>query len=242
MNWLKKFFLIFILVVVLILLSWNLQLWQQPILGSLLLAVYLLVLAYLWQGILIARYYLFDSCLLAWGLGLVLSLLLISFFLGLIIIFYTVTTFIIWLVLVIVSIISLFFYYQSQSKSQPALILPLTESGLTLGHWRWLLLVGFSLVWLMGWWWLIISPSQAVLVSPWQALSVKFGLIFFVLMVLLQLLIFSKIKINLAIILIIAGSVLVHSYVAFSHILPAGGDVWRHLKYRKYHHPGHKPR
>src|SRR3990167_5555500 len=94
---------------------------------------------------------------------------------------------------------------------------------------RWILAVLYGVLWLAGFWLLVGSRSDAALFSPWQAIHPYFLPIFFALIVLLGIMLFSRFRTSTLLFFIVAQSLLLHFYLPFSHELPWGGDVWRHI-------------
>ncbi len=71
------------------------------------------------------------------------------------------------------------------------------------------------------------AGSIQVLWSPWQVISPFYLPFFFILVFLLGILIFSRSRIKIVLFFLVLLSILCHSYLALSHQMPWGGDVWR---------------
>lgn len=76
---------------------------------------------------------------------------------------------------------------------------------------------------------LLQNKSVDALTSPWQAIHPYVLPLFFCLSLTLGVIIFSKEKVKTILFLLVAYSFLIHSYLPLSHVLPWGGDVWRHI-------------
>ncbi|MBI4992658.1 MAG: hypothetical protein HZC26_00775 [Candidatus Magasanikbacteria bacterium] len=91
----------------------------------------------------------------------------------------------------------------------------------------------YLLVWALGFYLLASQTSGAVLFSPWQNISKYYLPIFFILTLLSGVFLFAKFKTKTILFILVLQSVLLSSYLPFSHQLPWGGDVWRHLAVEK---------
>ncbi|MCX6784478.1 MAG: hypothetical protein NTV81_00890 [Candidatus Komeilibacteria bacterium] len=230
MSWLKNIFWLISTAIVLTLLSWNMQLWHFSVLGWMLLFGYGLILSYLWQRVIRASCHFDHWPILAWLLGAILSLLLVTSLMAVVIVWYTTSPTLTWWCLLVAAIISLIFYYRVVRRNwQPIFSLVEPELELRLGWWQWLALGVYIIGWLSGWFFLSQSITDRSLLSPWQALSGGYIIVFFFTTVALLILLFSKLKTRWLLVLIFAYSLLTHGYLVHTSELPYGGDVWRHL-------------
>lgn len=230
----KKIIWLVVNLAILGLLSWNIQVWHNLVVSCLLLGAYLFNLAFLWSRIFQIKFNLESWPIVTWVLGLVVPILLISLAGAIFIAWYVLTPLISWWVLVFIAGLT-WFFYNLIIKNQKQVEFDLEEvtSGLDWGWWRWLIIIGYVLGWVVSWFLLFKSKSEIALLSPWQAINPFFVILFFGLTIILLLLLFSKIKIQWLLVLILAHSLLTHGYLGFSHQLPYGGDVWRHLGVEK---------
>ncbi|OGH66683.1 MAG: hypothetical protein A3B90_02610 [Candidatus Magasanikbacteria bacterium RIFCSPHIGHO2_02_FULL_41_13] len=74
---------------------------------------------------------------------------------------------------------------------------------------------------------LFLCQTDKVLTSPWQTVHPWYLYNFFLLTLLLGILLFSRISFRLKFLLILGYSLLLHLYLPLSHTMPWGGDVWR---------------
>ena len=88
-------------------------------------------------------------------------------------------------------------------------------------------IIAYILLWIIGLVLLCMSQTNTTLFSPWETIHHMFLPVMFLLFVLMGLCLFSKIKTSLVLIIIVAHSFLLHSYLPLTHELPWGGDVWR---------------
>jgi len=73
----------------------------------------------------------------------------------------------------------------------------------------------------------ILTPSGAILQTPWQYLPTFFLVLFFLLTLLLGYILITSQRTTLILFLLVLHSVLLHFSLPLSHQLPWGGDVWR---------------
>src|SRR3989339_216111 len=86
-----------------------------------------------------------------------------------------------------------------------------------------LLLTGYAFYLLLN-----SSTGQSVL-SPWQTIDPQYIFVFFLSVLALGLLIFTKLKTNTIILFLILQTLLFHSYLPLTHKLIYGADGWRHI-------------
>ncbi len=73
------------------------------------------------------------------------------------------------------------------------------------------------------------SQSSEILLSPWQAIPSVISIMFFILLLAFAVMIYYGKNIRLLLIACIVFSFFVHAYMPLSHVMPWGGDVWRHV-------------
>lgn len=190
---------------------------------------FLLCLGYLWQSILSRIFSIQEKGWPLWILGTGAGFLFLSFVLSIAIVWYRLTPIGLAIVYGIVSLISLFLYFFITRKAEVSKSnLPREENGFFF-YKRLIVPVVYSIVWLYGLFLLFQNRSGEILQSPWQAISPRFILVYFVLTILLGVILFSQYKIKTLLLIIIAHTFLLHLYLPLSHQLPWGGDVWRHI-------------
>ena len=141
------------------------------------------------------------------------------------VVYYTLNSTLLVCSFVITDFLTLVFCYKNlENKSYPK-----KENFFQENNYVKILLVVFILLFSLGIFILSQHTSVEVLFSPWQTIPFAYLLIFFVLsLVAVSLLYFLQHKeISLFIFIILAF--FVHAYLPMSHVLPWGGDVWRHM-------------
>ncbi len=86
-----------------------------------------------------------------------------------------------------------------------------------------LLLVGY------GFYLLSASVTGKAILSPWQTINPQYIFIFFLSLLTLGTLIFTKLKTSTIILFLILQTFLLHSYLPLTHKLIYGADGWRHI-------------
>ncbi len=113
------------------------------------------------------------------------------------------------------------------SVSPPVSIRPGSELSVYRVPKIWLLVsivLGLAIVWFM-----VDGRSEASFSTPWQILHSYIPILGFLLFVVLGALVTSKTKISRVLFGIVFASFVLHAYVPLSHVLPWGGDIWRHM-------------
>ena len=90
-------------------------------------------------------------------------------------------------------------------------------------------MVVYLLLWAAGVALLVGSTSDVVLRSPWQAIHHVFPYVFFFASIVFGIILFSRYKVPVILFTLILHTFLLHLFVPLSHVLPWGGDVWRHI-------------
>lgn len=158
-------------------------------------------------------------------LGFFTPVLLIGFLVGIFLALYKINPFVLSLCFFATALLSLEFFFQTKNKnlqdildvrniefglSQPPGVLP----GVYFFFW----IITFAVV---------LQPATQVLNSPWQHIPVGFLILFFLLTCILLYLLRTSKKTGQLLFLLVLHSILLHSYLPFSHVNPWGGDVWR---------------
>lgn len=76
---------------------------------------------------------------------------------------------------------------------------------------------------------LIHSQTGSNILSPWQIIRNNYLLVYFLLTVVLLRILFSELSAKAVLVLVVFHTFLTVSYLAFSHELFWGADIWRHL-------------
>ncbi|HOX60389.1 MAG TPA: hypothetical protein PLV72_00080 [Candidatus Magasanikbacteria bacterium] len=90
-------------------------------------------------------------------------------------------------------------------------------------------LVLFVLLWGVGLYFLTRTVGTDSYQTPWQLISRYYLPIFFGLTLVVGIILVSKFPTSIVIFYLIAQSLLMHWYLPATHVLPWGGDVWRHV-------------
>ena len=231
LNFFKKQINLILLGVVLLLLYFNLISWQQNWLGWILFFSYFYFTASFWQDILRRVFgYKSKTKLLSVFAWFVIFLLL-SFFAGVFLVFYKLTPVMIFSSYLMSALTSFFICKKVGRKKCRILDLDLIHEEKTEQVFKMnIILPGIYLIlWLLAILILWQSSASEVLFLPWQTISRYFLPIFFVLTFISGIFLFAKYKIKLVLLIFILQSILIHTYLPFSHQNPWGGDVWRHM-------------
>lgn len=73
------------------------------------------------------------------------------------------------------------------------------------------------------------SRTSGNVFSPWQIISPQYIYVFFISTCIAGLLIFSSLKTKTVLMYLVVQTLLLHSYLPLSHVLPYGADAWRHI-------------
>ncbi len=230
----KKIIFCAILLLQAALLYFNLLYWQSVWFGWILFFVYFLSFGALWQNIFkkvfgMARRDIITK-LLAW-LALFLLLGLLS---SIFTVWYKITPLTVWFVYAAAGALSaaLFLLIGKSEKivnEDSAGKIKIAALKTIFFKRNIIYIFFFLLLWAAAFYLLYKQSSGAGLDSPWQAIDKYYIIVFFLLTFLLGVIVFSRHKVKLILGLIILHSLLLHFYLPASHILPWGGDVWRHI-------------
>lgn len=232
-NLTKKYFFGCFLLTILILLYFQLTYWQVTFFGWFLLLAYFWLVGGFAQKMFAKVFGVGKRGLEAKVLSGFFVFLLLSFFNSVLFVWYIMTPFSTWLTYVLVAVFVVFirwlidrdksivignFVVDSNKKLKQA-ILPKSS----------ILIFLYGTLWWLIFFILVRGKSSEVLFSPWQSISSTILPLFFCLSFLLGLFVFSKHKVKTILFVLLAHSFLLHLYLPVSHVLPWGGDVWRHV-------------
>jgi len=93
---------------------------------------------------------------------------------------------------------------------------------------KYILLV-FPLLMLVGWYLLLSARTGSYLVTPWQVIPKIYVYVFLLVTFVTVVLIFSKLKVGVILLIIVLHSFLLHAYLPAVYETGFGGDKWRHL-------------
>ncbi len=222
---------IFLLTVVLFLLYFNLVSWQQGWLGWILFIIYLVLVGDWWKQILRKVFGMNGRTWMIRVFAWFTSFLLLGLFSSIFVVFNKLTLGLIWWVYLLVALFALVIFTFLNRRSYKREVEVWTqEVKEKILFKKTILLPGlYIILWLGGFYLLLISKSEAILQSPWQTISEYYLPIFFVLTLLSGILLFMRYKIKLILFIFILQSILLHLYLPLTHVQPWGGDVWRHL-------------
>ena len=210
--------------------------WNDPFVGWILFFAYVALFGSLWRDMLARVFRMKRRRSVTVVFGFFAAFALLGLVGGMFTTLYTLTPLLVWLCYVLAAagtLLVFLFMRRAYKKKVP---------GVALGkRWRklprdWKVFRGYhvlSLVYLLLsislLAFFLLSRSDATLSSPWQALSPAVLPLWFVLTLLLGFLLFSKFKIKTLLVFVLIHSCLTHIYLPISHVLPWGGDVWRHV-------------
>jgi len=222
---------IFLLTVVLFLLYFNLVAWQQAWLGWILFVIYLVLVGDWWREILRRLFGMNGKTWMIRVLAWLTSFLLLGLVSSIFVVFNKLSLGLIWWVYLLVALLTLIIYSFLSRQSYQREVGVWTEQvkEKILFKKSLLLPILYVILWLAGFYLLLISKSNTVLQSPWQTISEYYLPIFFVLTLLSGIFLFARYKIKMILFIFILQSILLHLYLPLSHQQPWGGDVWRHL-------------
>jgi hypothetical protein len=231
MSFLKKQFKNILLVITLVLLYFNFFDWQKGWLGIVLFLSYFYFLSPFWKDILHRLFGHERRTQMLTVFSWFSIFLLLSFFSGIFLVFYKLTSIIIFSAYVLTVITSVIIWLLVGKKRyridnlEPVYDL---KSTVVFKMNFWLLVLYFGL-WLVAFIILYRTIGTEAYYSPWQVISKYYLPIFFGLNLLSGLLLFFKYKTKLILLIFVLQAILLHFYLPLSHTLPWGGDVWRHI-------------
>jgi len=106
---------------------------------------------------------------------------------------------------------------------------PETETSVSLLHRNLIWPFLFFILWVCGGYFLTRSSAMNSAETPWQIINQAYLPIFFVLTFICGIILASKYRSTVILLYLVAQSLLLHWYLPASHVLPWGGDVWRHI-------------
>lgn len=229
----RRIFFYFSLLFQLALLYFSLLHWHNNLLGWFLFIVYLFLTGSWWQiifrNIFGMKRHDWITKLFAWFI----VFLLLSFVSSIWVVWYKITPLITWTVYITVVLLSLFVYFLSQRNKNRYSAKIYIEYGektkFKFFKKNIFYIFAFLILWFVGLLLLTKVQSIEILNSPWQAINQYYLPVFFALSALLGIMVFSRHKVKLILIFIIMHSILLHFYLPASHVMPWGGDVWRHI-------------
>lgn len=235
MNFLYRQVNLMFLIIVLAFLYLQLTVWQNVWFGWVLFWLYLIVVGRFWQTILKKTLSFSKKLLINKILAIWVGWLLLSFICAICVVYYTLSPSIIFGCLVanafLVVILSAF--VNKIRNNSPVVTVEKNEGQIIFPR-RWLIVGLFFVVWAFALSLLIVTlRGETVGFSTWQFISQYFLPLFFCLMIVCGILLFSRFKSQTILICFIFLSVLLHLYLPLSHTNPWGGDVWRHLANEK---------
>lgn len=231
MNFFKKQFKLILLVATLVLFYFNFLQWHYSWLGFVLFGGYFYLAGFYWKDIL-RRLFGYDRRTKMLTVFSWFSIfLLLGFFCGVFLVFYRLTDIMIFLAYVLTVLATIIIWLLVGKKRYKIEELePVFEdkTGLVFKMNFWLPILYFGL-WLVALFILWRTSGTEVYFSPWQVISKYFLPIFFTLTFLSGIFLLAKCKTKLVLFIFVLQAILLHSYLPFSHHLPWGGDVWRHI-------------
>ena len=169
----------------------------------------------------------------SWVLGLLGAVGTVGIWMALPIVFATLTPFVALLMLVCGALLmSVVLVISTRQRHAPHVVergrlFAWPAEDMIASHYLWFILYGG--VWLVGALSLVGGASSAAIETPWQSLPLFYLIAVAVGGVLSVLIMFSNIKTSIILLGITLQSLLMHAYIPASHVLPAGGDIWRHI-------------
>jgi len=207
----------------------NIFRWHLSVVGIVLTLGYLFLLTYLWQRIL-EHVFRFERGFVTVFLACFAALFVVSGIESIVITFYT-TTYLLTFISLTTSLVLSFFlniWVHGQSHGPGIEGKGRKEYLIVFPHMKWISWV-YILLWSVTVWLFFHTYGTLVFFSPWQSLSVFILPLVAVLSILLGILLCSKTVTKHVLLFVLMQSVLLHMYMPLSHMLPWGGDVWRHI-------------
>lgn len=187
--------------------------------------IFLFFTARVWQDYFFEIFQKKFSSHLYFTLGLFTVFSLVGLVSSIFVVYYSLNSSLVIYPFVITALITSVFCYRGfRSKVEIENISFFQESSLAK-----VLLAVFVLLFSFGLFILNENISSIILFSPWQAIPFVYLFIFFILSVVISILLYVLKNNKIALVVLIALSFFVHAYLPMSHVLPWGGDVWRHM-------------
>lgn len=217
------------------LLYFNLSVWRSGLFGWVLFAWYILFVGAWWQKIFRNIFNMKENDSITKAFSFFAVFLLLSFGSSIFVVWDKITPQIIFIVYATVALLSFVLYFFAEKHRN---YLP---EGLNVWRFKqgfskdffiknyFFLIPVYVILWCIGIFLLWQSSNSEVLNSPWQGIDRLYLPIFFLLTTMLFIIVFSRHKVKQVLFCILMHSVLLHLYLPISHVLPWGGDVWRHI-------------
>ncbi|OIO20295.1 MAG: hypothetical protein CO029_00110 [Candidatus Magasanikbacteria bacterium CG_4_9_14_0_2_um_filter_41_10] len=207
----------------------QLFIWQMPLFGMFLSVAVLLYFTYLWRDI-CHHVFRFERGFVSWFLSAFAALFFLTSIESIALALYTTTVMVTFgsFVVAFVSSMLLRFFIERSQYGYTIVGKNVREEWVVFPRLPWLSWIYIG-VWIVTLGLFFKAHGIAVFFSPWQSLSAAILPLIGVLSVLLGILISSKMLTKQVLVFIMMYSFLLHLYMPLSHVLPWGGDVWRHI-------------
>ncbi|MBU0661369.1 hypothetical protein KKG22_04310 [Patescibacteria group bacterium] len=213
----------------------NMYLWHQTVLGVLLLFLFSLWLAWKWQPSIARLLKIKEKTIMTYVIAVTVVIYSYALLSGISVMWHHLTMAHITGILSINAVLPVLFWVIMKKKKtkRDRGVRLLVDKYACSAHAVFgrspLYLIAFIFLWAIGMALLFSSTSDAVLLSPWQTVHHLFSYIFALVTLLVGILLFSRHSTGVLLIVLMLYGVLLHAYVPLSHVLPWGGDVWRHI-------------
>ncbi|PIY92894.1 MAG: hypothetical protein COY70_00920, partial [Candidatus Magasanikbacteria bacterium CG_4_10_14_0_8_um_filter_42_12] len=207
----------------------QLLVWQIPLLGMFLSIALLSYLTYLWRDI-FHHVFRFERGFVSWFLSAFAAVFFLISIESIALTFYTTTLLVTFgsLVVALVSSMVLHFFLERTQYGYTIVDKNVREALVVFPRLTWLSWVYIGL-WVITLGLFFKAEGTGVFFSPWQSLSTGILPLICVLSIILGILIASRTLTKQVLVFIMMFSFLLHVYMPLSHVLPWGGDVWRHI-------------
>ena len=226
---------ILLLLVQLVFLYFNLIYWHSGFLGWILFVLYLLLVGAWWQKIFRKVFNMKEGIIIIKLLSGFAVFLLLSFGSSIFAVWHKLTPQIIFMVYTIIALLS-FAAHKLSNGQQYYLFEEYNILRFKQGFSKdffiknyFFLIPVYIILWCAAIFFLWQNKSAGILNSPWQGIDKFYLPVFFLLTAMLGVIVFSQHKVKQVLLCIIMHSFLLHLYLPLSHVLPWGGDVWRHI-------------
>jgi len=224
MNFFKRQINLILLLITLILTLYNMTSWQSAFLGWILFFLYLVLVGGWWQDILHRAFGIIKKT----GLMRILAWFTVFSLLGLLasvdIVFYKLTSLLLWFVYVEVAVSTFFirvWFEKKRVRSKEIKEISENKNLIVFSNSIFLLL-GYIGFWIVGLILLFKSGGTGEILSPWQTIGYYYLPVFFVLTILSGVLLFSKYKTKVLLFIFVLQSLLSQFIIIFDILsLPA---------------------
>jgi len=225
----SKYWRLLGLLATLVLLYFQLLSWHNTFVGVLVVICYLFLVVPYWQTIWRRVLAIDNSQILNKIFSLFTVFNLLAIFSAILVIYYTLTPFLIWLCFVLTSLISILLnkLIKKKIKENENSLDNESEAIIIFGKPFWFLIL-YLVVFAVSLFVLYSKQASEVLLSPWQGISAYFLPLFFLSLILSAIFLFSKFSLRTILWILVFQSFLLHAYLPMSQVNPWGGDVWRH--------------